>query len=81
MLYAIAPYKIREKQLNEKKSVVNYDMNEEQIIQFQAELNDFIDRLDALDPRFREDEDEDARWEKMADEFDEIEFGRAVMGA
>jgi len=56
-------------------------MNEEQIIQFQAELNDFIDRLDALDPRFREDEDEDARWEKMADEFDEIEFGRAVMGA
>lgn len=54
-------------------------MNEEQIIQFQAELNDFIDRLDALDPRFRE--DEDARWEEMADEFDEIEFGRAVMGA
>jgi len=55
------------------------NMNEEEIIQFQSELNDFIDHLDTLDPRFRE--DEDARWEAMADEHEEIEFGRAVMGA
>ena len=55
------------------------NMNEEEIIQFQSELNDFIDHLDSLDPRFRE--DEDARWEARADENEEIEFGRAVMGA
>jgi hypothetical protein len=55
------------------------NMNEEEIIQFQSELNDFIDRLDSLDLRFRE--DEDSRWEEMAEENEEIEFGRAVMGA
>ena len=45
--------------------------------QFEMELNEFIDRLDALDRRFNDDE----RFEAMADEHEEIEFGRAVMGA
>ena len=48
-------------------------------IQFEAEMNDFIDRLDALDPRFADDEDE--RIGALADEHEEMEFGRAVMGA
>ena len=55
------------------------DLSPADKVQFEAEMNDFIDRLDALDPRFRE--DDDARWEAMADENEELEFGRAVMGA
>ena len=54
------------------------DLSPADKVQFEAELNDFIDRLDALDPRFRE--DEDARFEAMADEHEEIEFGMAAMG-
>lgn len=55
------------------------DLSPTDRIQFEAEMNDFIDRLDALDPRFRDDEDE--RISALAEEHEEIEFGRAVMGA
>ena len=51
-------------------------MSEQEIIQFQSELNEFIDILDSLQR-----EEEDSRWEAMAEENEEIEFGRAVMGA
>ena len=55
------------------------EMTHAERIQFEAEMNDFIDRLDALDPRFQA--EDNARFEAMADEHEEIEFGRAVMGA
>jgi len=51
------------------------NMSEQEIIQFQSELNEFIDALDSLQR-----EEEDARWEAMAEENEEIEFGMAVMG-
>lgn len=53
------------------------DLSPAKRIQFEAELNEFIDALDTLDPRVNE----DAEWEAMADEHEEIEFGMAVMGA
>lgn len=55
------------------------EMTHAERIQFDAEMNDFIDRLDRLDPRAEE--EDTARFEAMADEHEEIEFGRGAMEA
>jgi len=52
---------------------LSFPMNE--IIK--AELNEYIDYLDSLDYP----EQDDARWEEMAEEHENIQYGMAVMGA
>lgn len=52
---------------------LSFHMNE--IIK--AELNEYIDYLDSLDYP----EQDDARWEAMAEEHENIQYGMAVMGA
>jgi hypothetical protein len=42
-----------------------------------AELNEYIDYLDSLDYP----EQDEARWEAMAEEHENIQYGMAVMGA
>ena len=44
-----------------------------------AELNEYIDHLDSLD--YPEQVDPDARWEALAEEHENIQYGMAVMGA